>query len=58
MQDGWKPLALACDMGNSQVVKILLDYGADVNQQNDVSETETMNFCVYGTCSSLHFLDF
>ena len=48
MQDGWTPLALACDMGNSKVVKILLDYGADVNQQNDVSETDILYTYYFG----------
>ena len=45
MQDGWTPLALACDMGNSKIVKTLLDYGANVNQQNNVSKTEIL--CIY-----------
>ena len=49
MQDGWTPLALACDKGHSKVVKILLDYSANVNLKNDVSETEIKNFRISGS---------
>ena len=31
------PLCLASSFGNSNVVKVLLEHGAHVNQQNDVS---------------------
>ena len=34
---GYTPLCLASSCGNSNVVKALLEHGAHVNQQNDVS---------------------
>ena len=35
--EGYTPLCLASSHGNSNVVKVLLEHGAHVNQQNDAS---------------------
>ena len=41
MQDGQTALFQACETGHSNVVKVLLHYGANVNQLNDVSKADS-----------------
>ena len=39
LQYGWSPLMEACENGHEEIVKILLEEGADVNDQDNVSGT-------------------
>ena len=37
VQDGWTSLMRACDYGHLDIVNVLIDNGADVNDKEDVS---------------------
>ena len=37
VQDGWTSLIWACDYGHLDIVNVLIDIGADVNDKNNVS---------------------
>jgi ankyrin repeat protein len=39
LSNGWKPIHLAVDNGNANMVKLLLDYGADVTFRNAYDQT-------------------
>ena len=39
-QDGWTALMIASEKGHKEVVKLLLDHGANINMQNKVSVTD------------------
>ena len=46
-QDGYTPLHIASEYGYLEVVKILLAYGADVNDKTDVSNKKTCCYSDY-----------
>ena len=57
IQEGYTALAWACHHSHSNVVKILLHYGANVNQQNDVSKpihTLDISSACASPCSSYY----
>jgi ankyrin repeat protein len=39
VQDGWTPLHCACEIKHLEGIRCLLEHGADVNAQNNVSTT-------------------
>ena len=53
LQNGWSPLMVAALRSNFQCLQLLLDKGADVNQQNQVSSFhyEMRSFALVMSCS-------
>ena len=39
LQDGWSPLMAASEHGHHEIVKVLIEQGANINSQNKVSMT-------------------
>ena len=39
LQDGWSPLMIASENGYHEIVKVLIEQGANINSQNEVSMT-------------------
>jgi ankyrin repeat protein len=42
-QDGWTPLHIAAEYNNVDVVRILIEKGADINASNKVKITSFIN---------------
>ena len=54
MQDGWSPLLASCFNGHLDVVKTLIEAGANINQANKVS-THITTVHVYTFYLKLHY---
>ena len=39
LQDGWSPLMIASWHGHHEILKVLIEQGANINSQNKVSMT-------------------
>ena len=52
-QYGWTALIIAANGGHTEIVTLLLDRGADINQENDVSYCDACMIVLlhYGTVS-------
>lgn len=47
-EGGWSPLIMFCANGDTDTVKLLLDFGADVNQKTDMCRTSMYFAAKYG----------
>ena len=39
LQNGWSPLMTASERGHHEIAKVLIEQGANINSQNEVSMT-------------------
>ena len=39
LQNGWSPLMTASQQGHHEIVQVLIEQGANINSQNEVSMT-------------------
>ncbi len=49
-------LHIACKNGNTEVVKLLLEHGANVNQQNENGQTPLRTACIYANSDVVQIL--
>jgi len=54
--DKWTPLHYAAEYGYVDVVKVLLEYGADVDMKNETSQTPAHLCAVFGNIVCFHIL--
>ena len=47
-QDGWSAFNCAVVKGHPDVVRTMIEYGADINVIEEVSKV-TVNYCLYNT---------
>ena len=50
LQDGWTPLYIASNRGHLDIVKTLIEAGANVNQTNKVSLSVELFVILQGVC--------